>query len=108
MPIPDEQIVKQTIQGVIDEFIFKSDEISMQSMLAQNERVKITENVFQAESVSVINKFKQHMQQIPHLIHSIELLLIQEQDLQTLEVNILPPHQMRSLQSLLMMFDLSC
>lgn len=56
MPIPDEQIVKQTIQGVIDEFIFKSDEISMQSMLAQNERVKITENVFQAESFSVINK----------------------------------------------------
>lgn len=56
MPAPDEQIVKQTIQGIVDEFIYKSDEISLQSILKQNEKVKITETVYLAETKQVINK----------------------------------------------------
>ena len=56
MPIPEEQVVKQTIQGVVDEFIYSSEEVSLQSILKQNEPVKITENTYIGETKSVYNR----------------------------------------------------
>jgi len=58
MPSPDEQMVKQTIQGVVDEFIYKTDEVSLQSILKENEEVSITENVYLGESSAIVNQTK--------------------------------------------------
>jgi len=58
MPTPDEQVVKQTIQGVVDEFIYKTDQVSLQSILKQNDSVNITEKVFLGEATSISNKSK--------------------------------------------------
>ena len=58
MPLPDEQVVKQTIQGVVDEFLYNSDELSLQSIMKQNEPVKVTENAYIGETKSVYNKCK--------------------------------------------------
>jgi hypothetical protein len=58
MPSPDEQIVKQTIQGVVDEFIYKTDEVSLQSIIKENEQVSVTENVYYGESSAVVNETK--------------------------------------------------
>jgi hypothetical protein len=58
MPSPDEQVVKQTIQGVVDEFIYKTDEVSLQSILKENEEVSITENVYLGESSAIVNQTK--------------------------------------------------
>ena len=58
MPLPDEQVVKQTIQGVVDEFLYNSDELSLQSIMKQNEPVKVTENAYVGETKSVYNKCK--------------------------------------------------
>jgi len=56
MPSPDEQVVKQTIQGVVDEFIYKTDEVSLQSILKENEEVSITESVYLGESSAIVNQ----------------------------------------------------
>jgi len=56
MPAPDEQIVRQTIQGVVDEFIYKTDELPMQSILKENEKVNVTENVYLGDTSSVTNQ----------------------------------------------------
>lgn len=58
MPSPDEQVVKQTIQGVVDEFIYKTDEVSLQSILKENEEVSLTENVYLGESSAIVNQTK--------------------------------------------------
>lgn len=58
MPIPDQQIVKQTIQGVVDEFIYRSEDVSLQSILKQNEAVKITETGYIGETKIVFNQSK--------------------------------------------------
>lgn len=58
LPSPDEQVVKQTIQGVVDEFIYKTDEVSLQSILKENEEVSITENVYLGESSAIVNQTK--------------------------------------------------
>ena len=56
MPSPDEQMVRQTIQGVIDEFIYQTDELSLQSILKENEQVSVTENVYLGDTSSVANQ----------------------------------------------------
>jgi len=56
MPLPDEQVVKQTIQGVVDEFIYTTEQVSLQSILKQNEPVKITETAYIGDTKSVFNK----------------------------------------------------
>jgi hypothetical protein len=56
MPAFDSQVVKQTIQGVVDEFVLKTDEISLQSIFTENQPVNITETVYSHETTNVINK----------------------------------------------------
>ena len=56
MPSPDEQMVRQTIQGVVDEFIYKTDELPLQSILKENDKVNVTENVYLGETSSVANQ----------------------------------------------------
>lgn len=56
MPVPDAQSVKMTIQGVVDEFLYTSDQISMQSAFVENEPVKVTEEVYREEAKNVINR----------------------------------------------------
>ena len=56
MPVPDAQSVKMTIQGVVDEFLYTNDQISMQSAFVENEPVKVTEEVYREEAKNVINR----------------------------------------------------
>ena len=50
----DSQTVKQTIQGVVDEFTIKTDELALKSNIQQNDPMLITETVYQGE----INSFQ--------------------------------------------------
>lgn len=56
LPAVDSTMVKRTIQGVVDEFILKTDTITLQSILSANQEVNITESVYQNEVKNVINK----------------------------------------------------
>lgn len=56
LPAVDSTMVKRTIQGVVDEFILKTDAITLQSILSANQEVNITESVYQNEVKKVINK----------------------------------------------------
>lgn len=56
LPAVDSTMVKRTIQGVVDEFILKTDTITLQSILSANQEVNITESVYQNEVKKVINK----------------------------------------------------
>ena len=56
LPAPDEQRVKQTIQGIANTFTYVSDDLRIQSIVSENERVKITEPTFYGEVLKVINK----------------------------------------------------
>ena len=58
MPAPDEQTVKQTIQGVVDEFIYRSEDVALQSILKQNDAVRITETGYLGETKTVFNESK--------------------------------------------------
>ena len=56
LPAVDSTKVKQTIQGVVDEFVLKTDAITLQSILPVNQEVNITESVYQNEVRKVVNK----------------------------------------------------
>lgn len=55
MPQPDEQRVKQTIQGIANTFEYVTDDPSLNSILNQNDIVKVTETVFTGSIKRVIN-----------------------------------------------------
>ena len=48
-PQPDSQTVKQTIQGVVDEFEVAVEDMSLKSVLQENDAVTLTETVYQGE-----------------------------------------------------------
>ena len=58
LPSPDEQTVKQTVQGIANTFTYINEDVRIQSLVSENERVKVTEPVFHGELVNVINKSK--------------------------------------------------
>ncbi len=51
----DSQTVKQTVQGVVDEFTIKTDELSLKANIQQNDPMLITETVYQGEINSLQN-----------------------------------------------------
>tara|TARA_R110002020_G_scaffold79096_5_gene198465 strand:+ start:393 stop:7007 length:6615 start_codon:yes stop_codon:yes gene_type:complete len=58
LPAPDEQKVKQTVQGIANTFTYINEDVRIQSLISENERVKVTEPVFHGELLNVINKSK--------------------------------------------------
>lgn len=56
LPQPDEQKVKQTIQGIANTFLYDAEDITLQSLVSENERVKVTEPAYNGEISKVINK----------------------------------------------------
>ena len=56
LPIPDEQVVKQTVQGIANTFDYVNEDVNIHTLIAENERVKVTESVFHGEISKVINK----------------------------------------------------
>ena len=52
----DEQKVKQTVQGISNSFECVDDDVTLQSCFELNERVKVTESVFNGPVSRVINK----------------------------------------------------
>ena len=52
----DSQTVKQTVQGVVDEFTIKTDELSLKSTITQNDPLLITETVYQGEILDFLNR----------------------------------------------------
>jgi len=58
LPPPDQQVVKQTVQGIANTFKYVSDEVSTQSLVSENQRVRVTETVYHGEISKVINKAK--------------------------------------------------
>lgn len=55
LPQPDEQTVKQTVQGIANSFEYISDDMSIGSIIGQNDIVKVTENVYSGGITRVIN-----------------------------------------------------
>ena len=58
LPPPDRQIVKQTVQGIANTFQYVSADVSTQSLVYENQKVKVTEPVYHGEISKVINKAK--------------------------------------------------
>jgi len=56
LPDPLEQVVKQTIQGITNTFSYTHDDVSIQSLVSENQQVRVTEPVFHGEILKVINK----------------------------------------------------
>ena len=50
--------VKQTVQGIANTFTYINEDVRIQSLISENERVKVTEPVFHGELLNVINKSK--------------------------------------------------
>tara|TARA_Y100000361_G_scaffold154332_1_gene179709 strand:- start:2809 stop:9306 length:6498 start_codon:yes stop_codon:yes gene_type:complete len=55
LPQPDEQTVKQTVQGIANSFEYISDDMSIGSIIGQNDIVKVTENVYSGGITRVTN-----------------------------------------------------
>ena len=55
LPQPDEQIVKQTVQGIANSFEYISDDMAIASIIGQNDIVKVTENVYSGGITRVMN-----------------------------------------------------
>lgn len=55
LPVPKEQTVKQTVQGIANTFEYVSDNPNIDSIIGQNDIVKVTETVFTGEIERVIN-----------------------------------------------------
>jgi hypothetical protein len=55
LPQPDEQIVKQTIQGIANSFEYITDDMSIGSIIGHNDIVKVTENVYSGGVKRIIN-----------------------------------------------------
>ena len=58
LPPPDEQIVKQTVQGIANTFRYVSEEVSTQSLVSENQKIRVTEPAYHGEVSKVINKAK--------------------------------------------------
>ena len=58
LPPPDEQIVKQTVQGIANTFQYVSEEVSTQSLVSENQKIRVTEPAYHGEVSKVINKAK--------------------------------------------------
>jgi len=58
LPTPDEQIVKQTVQGIANTFKYVADEVSVSSLVSENQQVIVTEPVYHGSVSKVINKAK--------------------------------------------------
>jgi len=56
LPLPDSQRVKQTIQGIANTFYYEADDMNIQSLVSENERVRVTEPAYHGEINKVINK----------------------------------------------------
>tara|TARA_R110002020_G_scaffold170927_2_gene360852 strand:+ start:1546 stop:8064 length:6519 start_codon:yes stop_codon:yes gene_type:complete len=56
MPIPDSQRVKQTIQGIANTFYYEADDMNIQSLVSENEKVRVTEPAYHGEITKIINK----------------------------------------------------
>ena len=56
LPEPVEQTVKQTVQGIANTFSYAHDDISIQSLVSENQQVRVTEPTFHGEILKVINK----------------------------------------------------
>ena len=56
LPEPDKQQVKRTIQGISDSFIYETDDLGLQSIVAENDPVKLTETVYNGEVLRVQNQ----------------------------------------------------
>ena len=55
LPQPDEQRVRQTIQGIANSFEYVTDDPSLNSILSQNDIVKVTETAYTGTIDRVIN-----------------------------------------------------
>ena len=58
LPQPDQQVVKQTVQGIANTFKYVSEDVSTQSLVHENQRVRVTEPVYHGEISKIINKAK--------------------------------------------------
>ncbi len=56
LPIPDEQKVKQTIQGIANTFYYSNDDVATASLVSENERIRVTEPTYHGSISKVINK----------------------------------------------------
>lgn len=56
LPIPDKQQVKQTIQGIANTFLYEDDDLTIQSLVSENQKVRVTEPAYHGEITKVINK----------------------------------------------------
>ena len=56
LPSPDEQSVKQTIQGIANTFHYTNENVAIQSLVSENERVRVTEPTYHGEISNIINK----------------------------------------------------
>ena len=56
LPSPDEQSVKQTIQGIANTFHYENDDVSIHSLVQENQKIRVTEPVYHGEIARVINK----------------------------------------------------
>ena len=56
LPSPDEQSVKQTVQGIANTFQYVNDDVNIHTLVSENQKVKVTEPVYHGEIARVINK----------------------------------------------------
>ena len=56
LPEPDKQLIKRTIQGISDSFIYEADNLGLKSMVNENDPVKVTEAVYNGEVLRVQNQ----------------------------------------------------
>ena len=56
LPSPDEQTVKQTVQGIANTFTYDNENVAIHSLVSENERVRVTEPTYHGEISNVINK----------------------------------------------------
>jgi len=56
LPSPDRQTVKQTVQGIANTFRYENDNISLHTLVSENEKVRVTEPAYHGEISTIINK----------------------------------------------------
>ena len=56
LPSPDEQTVKQTVQGIANTFTYTNENVAIHSLVSENERVRVTEPTYHGEISNIINK----------------------------------------------------
>ena len=56
LPSPEKQYVKRTVQGISDSFTYETFDLSVNSLVNESDRVKITELVYEGEVHRVMNE----------------------------------------------------